>query len=202
MSYVQGEGVVKLIGLARLFGVDRTRTKTYATTKMSNDFFVRQSEGYEFIQNTAEHVRIATHGTEEERAAAVARYIEACRLNYMSVSEASAWWRFLAPTEEMYQACLPIIRDTAAAAAEEEEPEPEPEPEDDVEALVLERYGALGCTACGLPYSIFSSSEPEPEPEPCALCSPQYHVDYRNSMLHIENAQCQMSEYPMFLEHQ
>lgn len=169
---------------------------------MSNDFYVRQSEGYEFIQNTAEHLRITTHGTEEERTAAVARYIEACRINYMTVTEASAWWRFIAPTEEMYRACLPIIRDTeaAAAAAAEEETKAEPEAEDDVEALVLERYGALGCTACGLPYSIFSSSEEEPEP--CALCSPQYHVDYRNSLLHIENAQCQMSEYPMFLEHQ
>ena len=166
---------------------------------MSNDFFVRQSEGYEFIQNTAEHVRIATHGTEKERAAAVARYIEACRLNYMSVSEACAWWRFIAPTEEMYQACLPIIRDTEAAAAEEEEPEPEPE--DNVEALVLERYGSLCCDACGLQYSIYSSSEPEPEPEPCSSCSPQYHVDYRNSLLHIENAQCQISESPMSLEH-
>ena len=183
------------MGIFHLFGTCRTRTKTYAS-KMSKDFWVQQSEGYEFIQNTAEHVRIATHGSEEERSAAVTRYIEACRLNYMSVSEAVAYWRFTAPTEEMYLACLPIIR-----AAEAEEPEPEIEAEDNVEGLVLERYGSLCCTACGLQYSIYSSSEVE-EALPCSSCSPQYHVDYRNSLLHIENAQCQISEYPMFLEHQ
>ena len=182
MPHVHGEGVVKLIGLARFFGVDRTRTKTYATTKMSNDFFVRQSEGYEFIQNTAEHVRVANHGTEEERAAAVERYIEACRLNYMSVSEAVAYWRFAAVTEEEFLTGLPVIRAAEAAALEPAEPE------DDVEALVLERYGALCCDACGLNYSIFSSTEAE-EAAPCSSCSPQYHVDYSQYLTHIENAQ-------------
>jgi hypothetical protein len=149
------------------------------------DFWVHQSESYEFIQNTTEHLRIANHGTEKERVAAVERYREACRINYMSVSEAVAWWRFTAPTEEMYQACLPVIRKAtaaAAAAAEEEE-----EAEDDVEGLVLERYGDLACPACGLQYSTFCNSEEELM-QPCNLCNPQYIVDYKQWLQYVVDA--------------
>jgi hypothetical protein len=142
------------------------------------DFWIRQSEGYDFIMDTDEHVHIAVHGSEEERALAVERYMEACRLNYMSVSEAVAWWRFTAPTEEMYQACLPVIREAeVAAAAAASAMEIEEEPYDDIETLVLDRYGDLECPACGLQYVIFCfSSEPK---EPCSLCNPQYIMDFK-----------------------
>ena len=142
------------------------------------DFWIRQSEGYDFIMDTDEHVRIATHGSEEERAIAVERYMEACRLNYMSVSEAVAWWRFTAPTEELYQACLPVIRKAEATA--KTVMENEEEPCDDVDALILDRYGDLTCPACHLQYSIFCSSSTDEEPkEPCGLCNPQYIMDFK-----------------------
>jgi hypothetical protein len=152
------------------------------------DFWAQQSEEYDFIQNTTEHLRIANHGTEKERVAAVDRYMEACRINYMSVSEAIAWWRFTAPTEEMFHACLPVIRKAeataaaAGAAAEEKE-----EVEDDVEGLVLERYGDLACPACGLQYSTFCNSEEELM-QPCNLCNPQYIVDYKQWLHHVDDA--------------
>ena len=157
---------------------------------MSNDFFVRQSEAYEFIIDSAEHVRIAVHGTEKERAAAVTRYIEACRINYMSVSEAVAYWRFAATSQEAYLAGLPLIHATAAAAAEEAEEKNEEEtkgPEDNVETLVLDRYGDLSCPACGLQYSVFCSSfEDQKETEPCTLCNPQVIVDYKRWLQHVD----------------
>ena len=108
----------KLMLLYGLFWLLRKRTKTYESKhKMSTDFSVRQSEGYNFIIDTEEHVRIAVHGSEEERSAAVARYIEACRINYMSVSEAVAFWRFAATSQEAYLAGLPLIHAAEATAA-------------------------------------------------------------------------------------
>lgn len=133
---------------------------------MFTDFYIHQSAGYDFILDTAEHLRIAAYGSVEERAAAAERYREACRFNYMSVSEAVAWWRFTALTEEEFQAGLP----------EPAEPE-EPEATDDIEALVLERYGDLECPACHLQYAIFCVSSLEGEP--CVLCNPQYIMDFK-----------------------
>jgi hypothetical protein len=98
----------------------------------------------------------------------------------MSVSEAVAWWRFTAPTEEMYQACLPVIRKAEAAAAAKEE-----EPCDDIETLVLDRYGDLTCPACHLQYSNFCSFSEEKEEPPCTLCNPQYIQDYKEWLQHI-----------------
>jgi len=142
-----------------------------------NDFYVHQSTGYDFILDTAEHLRIAAHGSAEERAAAAERYRGACRLNYMSVSEAVAWWRFTALTEEEFQAGLAELAEPEQEPEPEPEQEPEPEVNDDVEALVLERYGDLECPACHLQYAIFCVS-PEPK-EPCVLCNPQYIMDFK-----------------------
>lgn len=139
---------------------------------MITDFYIHQSAGYDFILDTAEHLRIAAHGSVEERAAAAKRYWDACRFNYMSVSEAVAWWRFTALTEEEFQAGLPEAE----------------EPVDDVETLVLDRYGDLECPACGLQYSLFFSSSEEEPKEPCTLCNPQYIMDFKQWLINPEFA--------------
>jgi len=80
-------------------------------------FYVHQTEGYEFIVNIAEHVRIAWTGSSAEKEAAATRYKAACRINYLCCSDEEASWRFTALSEAEFQEGLKALRAAAAFAS-------------------------------------------------------------------------------------